>query len=200
MPVLTTTPQEIVSAPLQLYFAPIGTAAPAIDANPPYAGWTLVGSNGDLDYDSTGVTVTHNQTLATFTSLGTTAPQKVWRTDEQLEIAVTLADISPAQYALALNDVAVTTIVATTGVAGEQDVPLLQGINVAVYALLAVGVSALNNALNCQYAVPAVYQAANPAPVWKKGAPAELALTFASLLDPNGGGFGNLREQSAAKT
>jgi hypothetical protein len=200
---VTVTPQEIISAGLTLYFAPIGTANPAIDATAAQiiaGGWTLVGTNGQNDYDATGVTVTHNETLATWTSLGSTGASKVWRTDEQLEVAVTLADISPAQYALALNDVAVTTIAATTGVAGEQDVPLLQGISVTCFALLAVGISAVNNLMNAQYAIPAVYQAANPAPVFKKGAPAELALTFATLLDPNGGGFGQLRQQTAAKT
>ena len=204
MPALTTTPQEIVSAPLTLYYAPLGTAAPtSVDANAAAitaAGYTLIGTNGTNDYDSTGITVTHNETLATFTPLGTTAPVKVWRTDEQLEVSVTLADISPAQYAFALNDIAVTTVAATTGVAGESDVALLQGINVTVFALLAVGVSAVSNTMQAMYAIPAVYQAANPAPVYKKGAPAELALTFATVLDPNGGGCGSFRQQTAAKT
>lgn len=202
MTTLTSTPQEIVASGLTLYMAGLGTAYPAIDATPTQitgGGWTLVGTNGQLDYDSAGLTITHNQTLATFQSVGTTAVQKVWRTNEQLEIAVTMADVTPTSYALALNDVAVTTVNATTGVAGEQDVPLLQGTSVAVYAMIAVGISALNNSMAAQYAVPALYQSSNPAPVGKLGAPMELALTFATLLDPNGGGFGNLRQQSAAK-
>lgn len=203
MTTLTTTPQEIVAAPVTMYMATLGTAMPAVDATAAAitgAGWTLIGTNGNLDYDSAGVTVTHNQTLATFQPLGTTAPNKVWRTSEQLEVSVTLADISPTAYSVALNDVAVTTVVATTGLAGESDIPLLQGISVAVYALLVVGTSPMNNLYQAQYQIPAVYQASNPAPVYKLGTPAELALTFATLLDPNGGGFGNFREQSAAKT
>lgn len=202
MPTQTSTPQEIVAGPLQVYAAPLGTAMPAIDATQTAiisAGFTLVGTNGNLDHDSAGVTITHNQTLATFQPAGSTAPNKVWRTSEQLEVAVTLADISPTSFALALNDVAITTVSATTGAAGEQDVALLQGTNVAVYALLAVGISALNNSMQAMYAIPAVYQSSNPAEVWKMGAPAELALTFATLLDPNGGGFGSFRQQSAAK-
>ena len=203
MPTITTQPQELVASPLTLYAAPIGTAVPAVDASSTTitsGGWTLIGTNGTNDYDSTGLTVTHNQTLATFTPVGTSAPVAVWRTDEQLEVAVTLADTSATSYALALNDVAVTTVAATTGVAGESDVTLLQGINVNIFALLCVGVSALNQTMQAYYAIPAVYQAANPAPVYKKGAPAELALTFATILDPNGGGFGKFRQQSAAKT
>lgn len=199
MPTITSQPQELLSAPLTLWLAPIGTAVPLLDVAPSGA-WAQVGVNGNADYDSTGLTVTHNQTLATWTSVGSTAPSAVWRTDEQLEISVTLADTTASAYAIALNDVAVTTVSATTGAPGESDVTLLQGINVAIFALLARGLSALNQTLNAQYALPCVYQAANPAPVYKKGAPAELALTFATLLDPNGGGFGKFQQQSAART
>jgi hypothetical protein len=202
MSLQTSTPQEIIAAPLQLYAGPLGTAYPAIDATAAAiiaGGWTLVGANGNIDQDQAGCTITHNATYTTWTSVGSTAPIKAWRTAEQLEIAITLADISPATYALALNDVAVTTVAATTGVAGEQDVPLLQGVNVAAYAIIAVGVSSLNNAMQAMYCVPCVYQSANVAPVAKLGAPMELALTFTTLLDPNGGGFGSLRQQSAAK-
>lgn len=201
MAVQTTVPQYIVATPLDLWIAPIATAAPAIDvATSSFdSAWVHVGTNGAMSYDSAGITVTHNSTYGTFTPVGSTAPVCVWRTDEQLEIAVTLADTSGPMYALALNDVATTTISATTGHAGEVDIPLLQGLQVASFAILARGFSAMNNSMNAQYYVPAVYQAANPAPVYKKGAPAELALTFASLLDPNGGGFGTFQQQSAAK-
>lgn len=199
MPTITTQPQELLSCPLTLWVAPIGTAVPLVDTTPT-APWVQVGVNGNLDYDSTGLTVTHNQTLATWTSVGSTAPSAVWRTDEQLEIAVTLADTTAAAYALAMNNVAVTTVAATTGLPGESDVPMLQGTTVALFAMIARGQSALNQTLNAQYSIPAVYQAANPTPVYKKGAPAELTLTFATILDPNGGGFGKLQQQSAART
>jgi hypothetical protein len=197
-------PFELVSTPLSLYLAPVGTTFPTVDTLPASFGtqWTPVGSNiygPTYDTDAAGITVTHNQTFATFTPVGTTAPIKMWRTDEQLQISISLADISPAQYANALNSPALTTVAATTGLAGTTSFPLLQGIPVTNYALLARGVSSINDAFNAQYQVPCVYQAANPAPVYKKGAPAELAITFATMLDPNGGGFGTLVIQSAAK-
>lgn len=193
---------EILSAPLTLFLAPVGTDFPLIDAAPGTFSddWVMVGSYGDDNYDSTGLTVTHNQTIATFTPAGTTAPLKAWRTDESLEIAVVLADISPPQYALALNDAAITSVAASSLVAGEDDIPLLGGIQVATFALLARGMSPVDSTLNAQYAVPCVYQSANPAPVYKKGAPAELSLTYSTLLDPAGGGFGELQVQTAAKT
>ena len=82
----------------------------------------VLGTNGFLDYDATGLTVTHNQTLTTWQSVGSTAPIVVWRTAEQVEISVTLADTTADSYAVALNDVATTTIAATTGTAvGESD-------------------------------------------------------------------------------
>lgn len=197
-------PFEIVAAPLSLYLAPVGTAFPAVDtpASSFPVAWTTVGSNiygPSYDTDAAGITVTHNQTFATFTPVGTTAPIKMWRTDEQLTIAITLADITPAMYALSMNQVALTTVTPTTGVAGSISMPLLQGIAVTNFALLARGVSAINDAFNAQYQVPCVYQSANPAPVYKKGAPAELAITFATMLDPAGNGFGTLVQQTAAK-
>lgn len=198
MPALTTQPQELLSGYLTLWIAPVGTAVPVLDTAPA-SPWVLLGTNGAADYDPAGLTVTHNQTVQTFTPVSLTAPNAVWRTAEQLEIAVTLADTSATQYAAALNDVAVTTISASVSGVGESDVPLLMGPSVALFALLARGTSALNQTMNAQYAVPAAYQSGSPAPVYKLGAPAELALTFAALYDPNGGGFGKFQQQSAAR-
>lgn len=193
---------ELVSAPLTLFLSPVGTAFPTVDEAPGSFSddWVLLGSNGDLNYDSTGITATHNTTKATFTPVGSTVPTKVWTTDEGLELAVVLADLSPDQYAIALNDAEVATIAATSEVCGEMDIPLMQGGHVALFALLARGISSIDSTLNCQYAVPVVYQSANPAPVFKKGAPGELSLTWATLLDPAGGGQGELQIQTAAKT
>lgn len=193
---------EIVGAPLTLFLAPTGTAIPLIDEAPgafPDA-WVMVGTYGADNYDSAGVTVTHNSTKAPWTSVGVTVPAKVWTTDESLEVAVVLADISPTQYALALNDAAITTIAASAEVAGEQDFPLMGGIQVALFALLVRGMSSVDNTQNLQYAVPVVYQSANPAPVGKKGAPMELALTFTTLQDPVTGGMGELQIGTAART
>lgn len=199
-----SAPFEILSAPLSLYLAPVGTAFPSVDtpAGSFPGTWTTVGTNiygPSYDTDAAGITVTHNQTFATFTPVGTTAPIKMWRTDEQLTIAITLADVSPTMYAVSLNQVALTTVAATTAVAGTISMPLLQGLAVTNFALLARGLSAVNDAFAAQYQVPCVYQSANPAPVFKKGAPAELAITFATMLDPNGNGFGTLVQQTAAK-
>lgn len=199
---MSTVYPEILSAPLTLWLAPVATAFPLIDDAPGTFddAWVMLGTRGANSYDSTGITVTHNHTDASFTPVGTTAQMKVWVTDESLEFAVVLADISPAMYALSLNNNPVDQIAATSMVAGEDDIALLQGSQKEYFALLARGISSVDDSLNAQYAVPACYQSANPAPVYKKGAAAELSLTFTSILDPNGGGFGELQIQTAAKT
>ena len=69
MPVLTTQPQEVVASPLTLYTAAIGSAVPALNVLPPTGTWTQLGVTGQNDYDSTGLTVTHNQTYQLCSSL-----------------------------------------------------------------------------------------------------------------------------------
>lgn len=186
-----SAPYEIVAAPLTLYLAAVGTAFPAVNAAP--AGtWTKLGTSGDKNYEG-GVTVTHEQTTTTFTPGGGTAPRKAWRTEEALRIAVTLVDLSPEQYAKILNDVAVTT---TAGPPATKDFNLLQGLDVARFALLARGKSPVLDTVNAQYQVPIVIQSGNPEPVYQKGEPAGLAIEFMALEDA-ALGFGKLMIQTA---
>jgi hypothetical protein len=189
-------PYEIVAAPYSVYLADVGTAFPDVDETPA-AGWTLLGTSGDLNYNEDGVQVTHEQTLATFRPAGGSGNRKVWRTEEDLKITVKLADLSPDQYAKILNDATVTTVPSGAGTAGTKAFDLQQGLDVALFALLARGVSSVDDSLACQYQVPIVYQSANPAPVGKKGEPALLELEFSTLEDSSDG-FGELIEQTEA--
>lgn len=185
-------PFEIVAAPLTVYVAPVGTAFPATNAAPS-GSWILLGTSGAKNYDAKGVTVTHGSTEATFTPAGGTAPRKVWRTDESLTIDFDLVDLTPEQYAKVIGDATVTI---TTGPPATKDIPLLQGLAVKLLALIARGTSPVNDTLPSQYQVPIVYQAANPALVYSKGAPAVLACSFTALEDPTLG-FGKLLLQTA---
>lgn len=193
-----SAPHEIVAAPLTVWLAPVGFAFPDVDETPiPTMGWEKLGTSGDKNYDEDGVTVTHGQTIEVFRPAGSTAARKAWRTEEELLIGFTLVDLSAAQYARVLNDVTVTQTAAAAGVPGTDAFPLLQGLDVTLFALLARGASPANNALTAQYEVPIVYQAESPEPVWKKGEPAGLAIQFAALLHDTLG-FGKLRVQTAA--
>lgn len=191
-------PYEIIGAPYTVWIAPVATAFPLIDAAP--AGtWKKLGTSGDKNYDEDGVTVTHGQNIETFTPAGSTVPRKAFRTEEGVTVGLNLADLSPEQYALALNNAAVTTVAASGAVAGEKSFSIYQGPNVATFAMLVRGPSSINDALNAQYELASVYQNGEPAPQFTKGAPALLELEFAVIDAAGDGNVGTLRIQSAPK-
>src|SRR4051812_15829673 len=95
-------PYEIIVAPLTVYVAPVGTAFPAVNAAPG-GSWFKLGTNGTKNYDEKGVTVTHSESLATFTPAGGTAARKAFRTQESLTIEFELVDLTIEQYAKVLN-------------------------------------------------------------------------------------------------
>lgn len=173
-------PREIVVGPLKVYVAVTGTAFPLVDAAPAVA-WKLLGKSGEGNYSEDGITLTHEQTFQQFRTLGSTGPLKASRTEENLMLAFQLQDLSLEQYARALNDVTVTL---TAGPPSRRSIPLRQGFDVAVFALLArgAGLSPYGN-FPVQLEVPRVYQSANPAPVFSKGGVAALELTFTALED-----------------
>lgn len=185
---------EVVVAPLTLWLATPGTAFPAVDAAPS-GSWFQVGSLGTRSYDASGVTVNNPQTIAAFTPAGSTAPRKPYRTDENVEFTVSLADMTVEQYAKAMDDAAITTTPQATGVAGNKAFELLRGFKVKTFALLARGVSSYDDSLGCQFEVPACYQSGTPGPVFSKNGPALLAIAFTGL-ERTVGSIAVLREQT----
>lgn len=187
-------PVRIIAAPYTVYLATVGTAFPTLEEAPSTA-WTKLGTSGAKDYSEAGVTVTHSQTLGSFTGAGSTLTRRVWRTDESAQFALDLADMTPKQYALIMDNVAVTTV---TGASGEENFQLERGIEVHGYALLARGPSALNGAAGkeSQYEVTLCYQAGNPAPKFAiKGGPALLSCQF-TAMEGEADGFVKLRVHS----
>lgn len=173
-------PFEVIAGPLSLFLAPVGTAFPLVNAVPA-SPWFKIGTNGDANYTDDGVTVTHTDKIEGFRPAGRTGMTKSWRTEEDLMIGLTLADISLEQYALALNGNAVATTAAGAGTAGTKQIGLSQGPDVKTYALLARGYSPYADGMVAQYQVARCYQSANPKPVFKKGVPAGLELEFTAL-------------------
>lgn len=188
-------PYEIIGAPLTLWLAAVGTAFPDVDETPS-GSWIKVGTSGDKNYTEDGVTVSHSQSVEVFRGAGTTGPRKAWRTEEDLTIGVSLADLSPAQYAQALNNAAVTTVAAGSGTPGTKRFDLQQGLEVEAYALLARGLSSVDEALAAQYEVPVCYQSGSPEVSYTKGSAAVLELEFTAIEDASSG-FGVLRIQTA---
>ena len=194
-------PYEVVAQPFTLYVAAVGTAFPEIDETPGVS-WTKVGTSGDLNYTEDGVTVTHSQSVEMWRALGSTGPRKAFRTEEELHIALTLADISFEQYALALNYNSVSTDAPGAGTAGFKTLGLSRGLDVPQRALLVKGAGGPYGAsYPVQYEVPVAVQVGEPEVVFVKGEPAGLALEFAALEDPDASDeterFGRLIAQNA---
>ncbi|PAL20222.1 hypothetical protein [Sphingopyxis sp. GW247-27LB] len=175
-------PYEIVSGPLTLYLAPVGTAFPLIDAAPA-AEWKMVGTSGDKNYSDDGVSVQHSQSINKVRPAGSVGARKALRTEEDMMVTVTLWDNTLEQYALALSGVDPAATAAGVGTAGFKKIGLSRGEEVKQYALLARGKSAYDEKYAAQYEVPRCYQAASPTVLYNKGVPAGIELNFDALED-----------------
>lgn len=182
-------PYEVICAPWVCYLAPVGSAAPGLDTsfgasifglpgNTPPAPWTTLGTAGAKSYIDTGVTVTHSQTLGTFVPGGSTAIRKAWRQTEELVVTFSIADLTPVQYALQINNNAVVTQAASGGQPADQHFEVLRGVNVTSFAMLIRGISPFNENYFAQYEIPAAYNAGSAAPVYSKQGPAVLAVEW----------------------
>lgn len=191
-----SAPFEVIAQPLNVWVAAVGTSFPTVD-DAPDGDWFLLGTSGDKNYGDSGVVVTPNQTITPWTPAGATMPRKVWRTAEGFTLGFELVDLTAAQVAKALNDASVDQVAASSGVAGTNTVALYQGIEVAVFALVARGLSAIDDSLAAQFEVYSCYQSASPAITYNKGTPAGLQLQFDALYDEDNSGTGNYVEQSA---
>lgn len=175
-------PSEIVAAPLTLYLAVIGTAFPAIDDEEGdfLPAWEKLGTEGDNNYDG-AVTVSHSETVNDFTPAGSTMPTKRFRTAESFEIKLSLVDVSPTAYAKVMNDAAVTHIAAGSGHAGESSFSLFRGDQVNSFAVLARGMSSVDNDLNLQYEFSKAFVSVNGDVSWQKGTPAMLPVDILAV-------------------
>lgn len=190
------SPMEVIASPLTYYLAVTGTAFPAIDAAPA-AAWVKLGKDGPLNYDDGGTSMKHSQSIETFTPAGSTIPRKAFRTEEGLVMSVTIVDLSVASWSKILDEAAVTTVPASSGVAGKKSFSGKRSVDVKNWALLARGQSTEDNTLNLQIEVPTVFQSADPSPVFTKGKPAALDLEF-TALEVTPGQFFNIVIQTAA--
>lgn len=194
-------PFEVIAAPFVVWFSPVGTAFPLINAAPA-APWAKVGTSGDLNYTEDGVTVGHSQEVEKWRALGDVGSRKVFRVSEDMMIRLALADLTLEQYQHALNANPVTTVPAGSGTAGYKKIGLSRGFAVATVALLVRGPSPYGDDFTMQFEIPRAAQSGNPEPVMKNGTPAALALEWTALVDPNAANaeerFGRLLAQHAA--
>ncbi len=196
-------PFEIIAQPFTAWIAPVGESFPGV-GDAPVGNWSKIGTSGDLNYTEDGVTVAHAQTVENFKPLGSTGPRKAFRTEEELRISFTVADLTLEQYKHALNQNTVTTV-APGANPGFKKVGLSRGLAVAQRALLVRGQSSpYGDDWDMQYEVPIVVEVGEPEVVFVKGDPAGLALEFLALEDPDAAStderFGRLIAQNADAT
>jgi hypothetical protein len=179
-----TAPYEIIGAPYQIWVAPVGTAFPSLDTEPP-SPWFLLGTSGDLNYTDKGVTITLKQKVETFRPAGSTVSRKAFRTEEDLSIAVEIADVSLEQFSIAMNSNAITNpTTQAMGVSATASMGLTRGVDVEQLALLARGHSPYGP-WQAQYQVPVVVASGDPKVTYTKGKPAGLDLEFMAMGDPD---------------
>lgn len=192
---------EVIGTPYAAWAGPVGTVAPDID-DAPGMGWVELGTNGIDNQGSKGVTVTLGRTQTHFTPAGGTLPVKSWTTDEAITVDMSLVDLTVEQFSLIMDDAAITTVPAASGVAGQKSMKLVRGVAVKYYAVLVRGLSPYDDGsgLNAQYEFSRVYQSASQAPVYLKGTPAELAVQFTVCGDVLGHDPALYRAQTAPDT
>lgn len=197
----SSAPFEIIAAPLTVYWGDVGAVFPLPWATPDTNDWNLVGTSGELNYMDSGVTIRHRQTVVRFRALGDTGSRKMFRTEEDLEVSLVLADLTLEQYRLSMNMNAITTV-PNGGNPGYKTIGLSRGPAVSTFALLIRGASPYLANVNLQYEIPIVGHTGEPELVFRKSEPVGLALDFVAQVDSNAAiedeRFGRLRAIHAA--
>ena len=171
---------EIVTGPLELWWAAVGTAMPAVDDDAA-TGFTKIGTSGDENYHEDGVTIQMDQTLEFFRSLGSAHRICAFRTEQDISVTVTLVDMTAAELRVGFDLLAVTTD--TT-----PDINILDldyGLSVSDLALLVRGTgnSPEFAGANMQFECNRVVEMGSHALSFVKGEPVGVELEFALLLD-----------------
>ncbi len=186
MPPVNSAPYEILGMPADVYVAAIGSTFPDIDATPNPATWTLLGVDGNLNYTPDGVRAGSPQNFNVWRSLGSAAPRKVFRTEEDGRYGVTVADMTLEQFEQVLGNT-LTTVASGGGTAAHKWVGLSRGLNIATIALLirVPGGSPYMANGNLQYEIPRAQQTGSPEVIFRRDQPALLAMEWMALVDPD---------------
>lgn len=181
-------PYEILTGPIEIYRGPVGTAFEALDTLEADfdAAWKKIGTSGSLNYTRDGVSITHNLKTEDFRADGDLGVRKTFFTENDQMVKVTIADVSPEQYSLALNANTIATTAAGLGTFGTKELGLsVDTSEPNQYALMIRGTSSLIADAPAQYNIPVTVQVGEPEVVYKRGTPAMLALNFKTLVDQN---------------
>jgi len=126
--------------------------------------------------------LTFAQDFERFRSAGESMLQEVSRITEDFTMALQLHDFLPTMIRLALNQNAVTSNAAASGVAGFDEINLRRGPGKPnEVALLVRGASPMLAAGNAQFEIPRCFNSSSPELVFSKGVWMGIQLDFESL-------------------
>ena len=191
-------PYEMVSGPLTVYIAAEGTMFPEISVTPG-SPWTLLGTNGARSISEDGQTIEFSETVEAQRVLGSTAIQKMFRTEEEVMLQCALLDVSAETFATAMNGLPVTDVAAATGTGGYRAVNLLRGEDVLNLAFLARGFSPYGDNMAAQFWVPKAYASFSGGLQYQKGEAAMIELEIMAIEHPPHG-YGQYQSQDAVPT
>jgi len=179
-------PYEIVGVPAEIYLAAVASTFPDIDATPNPATWTLLGTDGSLNYTPDGVIAGHPQSFNIFRSLGDAAPRKVFRTEEDGKYGVTVADMTLEVFKEIVGNI-VNTVASGGGTAAHKWVGLSRGLTIATVALLirVPDGSPYIAEGNLQYEIPRAQYTGSPESTWRRDNPTLLTMEWMALVDPD---------------
>jgi hypothetical protein len=182
-------PFAVIVGPAEIWVAPVDTAFPIVDDVPAVAWLSLGKTDG-------GITVTHGQTQVKIRVDQVTGPLKIVRTEEDLTIAFSLAELTLETYGRVLNNAGVT---ADAGPPATKHIGLYQNVDVSQWALLIRGGSPYTDK-SMQYEIPRVAQSGTPSVKFSRDDKATLSVEFVALYDesqPAGEEFGRVLAQTA---
>ena len=186
--------EEIVVGPMTAYvgavLATARVAPPDIDATTVASGWVQIGKSGAVNYEDDGVAVAFRQSLSKVRGAASSAPIKIYRTEEDVEFSLMVRDIRMEMLTFALNGNVVTPIPSTASKGNR--IHFLQGVDVTQGSLLLRGLgrspygdSSLKWAL--QFYIPLGVMAADEVAMgFGKENPVEVNMMFTAMLDTEG--------------
>ena len=184
--------EEIVSAPLEVYVAPVGTAFPATPATAPAVAWKKLGVNGNKDQTEDGLTIGRSQDVETIYGAGSTRALKKSRNRDDTVITFSLMDTTLETITQIIRGVDdpttyVTDTAAGAGTVGYRSASLDRDENVNEVAVLVRGkASAYGPDFDAQFEIARAAFDGDQSMTYRKGPPASIGVQLTALDNPSG--------------
>jgi len=150
-------PEEVIGSPFDIWVAIAGTARPLLSASPA-ADWVQLGTRGKYSLGEEGVKVNSPASYNYFRSFGSAAPIKAFRSEEDVMVQVSMADLTPEVLANAFNQLA--TDVTESGF--KRTLNLSRGLSVLTAAVLMRGPSPFMDGGTAQFWIPNAANVSSP--------------------------------------